>query len=128
MLIPQVRLSSTGLFVRDLEKAVVFYSEALGLTIRRSFGSYVALDGGEGASTLILSELPADRTPDDVGRGVMKLVFFTTDAAETVRRIVDAGGQLVAEPTPRDGLPYVIGFARDLDGQLLELIENKVTD
>jgi catechol 2,3-dioxygenase-like lactoylglutathione lyase family enzyme len=125
---PQVRLSTTGLFVRDLDKAVAFYSEALGLAVRRSFGSYVALDGGEGASALILSELPADRTPEDVGRGVMKLVFFTDDAAETVRRIVDAGGELVADPTPRDDLPYVIGFARDLDGHLLELIANKLTD
>ena len=122
------RLSMIVVYVADLDAAVAFYVDAIGLTVRQSYGSYMALDCGEGASVLGLARLPEDRTAADVGRSVMKIVFFTDDATESARRAVEAGGELVEAPAPRDDLPYVIGFVRDLDGHLVELISPQAAD
>ena len=116
------RLASVGIYVRDLARTVAFYRAALGFEVRRDFGTYVLLAGADPASSLIVSALPDDRAADDVGRSIMKLVFFTDDSAACLDRIVAAGGELVAPATAREAIPYVIGFGRDPDGHLLEII------
>lgn len=121
------RLASVGLYVRDLARTVDFYRDALGFEVRRDFGTYLLLAGDDPASSLIVSTLPEGRDADDVGRSVMKLVFFADDSAACLARIVAAGGELVTPATAREAVPYVIGFGRDPDGHLLEIIADSST-
>ena len=119
------RLASIGILVQDLARAVAFYENAFGFVTQRDFATYVLLAGEDPASSLILSALPDDRTPDDVGRSIMKLVFFVDDAAAALTQLAAAGGTVVEPATPRKDLPYTIGFGRDPDGHVLEIIASK---
>ena len=119
------RLASVGIFLHDLPRAVAFYEKAFGFATQRDFGTYVLLAGEDPASSLILSALPDDRSADDVGRSIMKLVFFVDDAAAALTQLAAAGGTVVEPATPRKDLPYTIGFGRDPDGHLLEIIADR---
>ena len=49
-----------------------------------------------------------------------------TDVAAIARRIRDAGGAITREPTPVPEFnDAIIGFAKDLDGYTLELLQRK---
>jgi len=91
----------------DYEEAVRFYRDALGLTEELSVsgpgGALVTiLDAGR--ATLELANPAQKRYIDDVevGRQVaprMRVAFEVADAADGVRRLVDAGAELIAAPT-----------------------------
>lgn len=102
----------------DLDTALAFYRDALGLTERESYS------GGDGArvhilevptATLELANSAQVRLIDDVevGRPVahafphtIRVAFEVTDAAASTERLVAGGADLVAEPTrtPWDSL------------------------
>jgi predicted enzyme related to lactoylglutathione lyase len=91
----------------DYEEAVRFYRDVLGLTEELSVsgpgGALVTiLDAGR--ATLELANPAQKRYIDDVevGRQVaprMRVAFEVADAADGVRRLVDAGAELIAAPT-----------------------------
>jgi predicted enzyme related to lactoylglutathione lyase len=114
----------TSLFVRDMERAVAFYTEAFGfrayhdrelhldvvpafplrLEPRQGSLRLVILRGGEPLVGMIglmavsgLAE-PAD-DPRRLGYGNAALVLSTTDAARAAARVEELGGQLVMPVT-----------------------------
>jgi catechol 2,3-dioxygenase-like lactoylglutathione lyase family enzyme len=104
---PPVRQLRLVVEVADLEGALAFYRDALGLPVeldlRGDAGEHVViLDAGR--ATLELSN-PAQVAMIDeveVGRRVaprLRVALEVDDAAATTRRLVDAGAELVAEPT-----------------------------
>ena len=92
--------------VEDLAAALEFYRDALGLPVELDLegvaGERVVILGA-GRATLELSNRAQVAMIDDVevGRRVAPRVrvAFEVDDATTTRRLVDAGAELVAEPT-----------------------------
>jgi len=108
---PTVKQLRLVLETDELDKALAFYRDVLGLTERESY------DGPDGARVVILEvpyatiELanPAQvRFIDDVevGRSVahpfpatLRVAFEVDDAVATTERLTSGGAELVAEPT-----------------------------
>ena len=93
--------------VEDLAAALEFYRDALGLPVELDLegvaGERVVILGA-GRATLELSNPAQVAMIDDVevGRRVaprVRVAFEVDDATTTSRRLVDAGAELVAEPT-----------------------------
>jgi catechol 2,3-dioxygenase-like lactoylglutathione lyase family enzyme len=94
--------------VRDVEEAVAFYRDGLGLTLKfTDAGRFAAMDGG--GTTFALTG------PDeDVTGGAPAASFLVTDAAAAVERLTAAGARLVRGP--EEGPHEVRAVLRDPDG------------
>jgi lactoylglutathione lyase len=100
-----VRELRVVLTVDDLDAAVRFYRDALGLDAVAAWEN----DGGRGvllaagnATLELFDEAQADAVDRiEVGRrvaGPVRLAFEVPDSAEAARRLADAGADLLAEP------------------------------
>jgi predicted enzyme related to lactoylglutathione lyase len=94
---PTARLRNVLYPVTDLDLAVAFYRDGLGLAVRFQDGSrYAALDGGDaggsGGVTLALAGPGEDIT------GAVAASFKVTDVGAAARRLTEAGGQVVRGP------------------------------
>lgn len=136
-----VDVSHVGLRVRDLDRAKAFY-EALGFTeVNRltvpdqmaegllglappiGFEAVYLRNGGVVLQLLTFSGYPAPDEPERglVGAGLTHLSIAVADVAAAQDAVRGAGGTVVADPGG--------GFAcmvRDPDGQLLELVNERV--
>ncbi len=91
----------------DLEAAVSFFRDALGLTVELDLdgpaGSRVViLEAGRATLELVNSEQKAYIDQVEVGRPVareIRLAFQVEDAESVTDRLIDAGAELVATPT-----------------------------
>jgi catechol 2,3-dioxygenase-like lactoylglutathione lyase family enzyme len=103
--VTQLRLVVT---VDDLDQALAFYRDALGLPVELDLAGdhgarVVILDAGR--ATLELSNRAQAELIDEVevGRRVapaLRVAFQVADAAVTTDRLVAAGATLIAAPTP----------------------------
>ncbi len=118
-----VKFSTFAIWTSDVDRSAAFYRDALGLTWRRRIGDRMIVAGTGDGATLMLIPQPDGRAAADLGAGILKIVFTTSDVRELYQRALDRGATSVEEPAPREGMPYTIGFVRDPDGYLLELIE-----
>jgi predicted enzyme related to lactoylglutathione lyase len=76
----------------DIEQAVRFYTEGLGLAVKFTDGGrFAALDGGSG---VVLALTGGDETVTSA----VAASFKVADVGETVRRLVGAGATLVRGP------------------------------
>ena len=99
--------------VADLDEAIRFYRDALGLAVRfRDGDRFAALDAtgdGDGAGvTLALAAAGEDIT------GAVAASFKVADVAAAARRLTDAGAQLVRGP--EDGPHETRAVLRDPAG------------
>ncbi|MEV0702209.1 VOC family protein [Saccharopolyspora sp. NPDC050389] len=82
--------------VADLDAAIDFYTDGLGLEVKfRDGDRYLALDGG--ACTLALATADEHPAPDGVA-----VAFKADDVAEAVRVLVAAGAEVVRPPSRGD--------------------------
>lgn len=98
--------------VADVDEAIGFYRDALGLTVLSDVASdghrWVALGpAGPNASALVLSDPAAGRSPEDgealhrlvaKGSGPGPYVFFADDLDAAFERARSAGAEVVQEP------------------------------
>ena len=112
--------------VTDLDASVAFY-EALGLTctsrteIPQAFEAIV--ENPDGGSKLQLARQKEQSEPFDVGTAFWKLYVDTHDAAATHAHALKAGATEVSAPVRLDRWPVTVGFVRDPDGHLVEVVE-----
>ena len=120
-------LSSAAIGVEDLDAAVEFYTQAMQFTEenRTEFSDRVEITlsaGNDRGSDFVLIDY-TDDVVRDFSRNPGKIVFFSSELSNLVARIHAQGGQILLPPTP---LPEFggafVGFARDLDNNLLELV------
>ena len=105
------------LAAEDYDKAVAFYSELFGWTVQQGpadFGGYaVATKDGRAVAGLMPRVDPRQSS--------MWTVYFATDDIEvTTKKVVEAGGQVVAEPMDVGDMGRMAVFA-DLDGAVVGL-------
>jgi lactoylglutathione lyase len=114
--------------VTDLERSVGFYA-SLGLTctsrteIEQAFEAIV--ENPAGGSKLQLAQQKEPVEPFDVGTAFWKLYVNTRDVATVFERAMAQGAAVETPPARLDRWPVTVGFVRDPDGYLVELVERE---
>lgn len=125
-----MRLLHTMLRVGDLQRAIDFYTQVLGMTLLRQS------DNPEYRYTLAF--VGYGRNPEhaeieltynwgvthyELGTAYGHIALAVPDIYAAVERIKAAGGNVTREPGPVKGGHTVIAFITDPDGYKIELIE-----
>ena len=118
---------AVGIGVSDLQRSVAFYRDVLGMRELMTFSlphmDEVVLGWGRKGASIVLMQYTDGSDPVTSDLPV-KLVLYVDDpvtVADTIRR---AGFTIEREPEPVPTLGgAVVGFAKDPDGYLLELLQ-----
>jgi lactoylglutathione lyase len=121
-----MRFLHTRLKVRDIERAIAFYTQHLGcmLTERKTSPrgtqlAFLRLPGVE--ADLELAYLPWD--PDfQLAEDIFHVAFEVTGMAETVARMREAGVTITEEPMQTSSGSWM-AFIEDPDGYEIELLD-----
>jgi lactoylglutathione lyase len=125
-----MRFLHTMIRVGDLDRAINFYTEVLGMRLLRRSDypegrfTLAFLGCGEGANQPAI-ELTHnwDTTSYEVGNGFGHIALGVEDIYATCERIEAAGGRITRPPGPMMHGTTVIAFLDDLDGYKIELIQ-----
>jgi lactoylglutathione lyase len=125
-------LDYSGIRVKDLSRSTRFYTKALGLKEKRRGtmwhgGIWVLLEDPKSRQRLELNWYPRGSkycTRYSVGEGLDHIGVRVPDVKAAVKRLVGAGGKLVAKPWEEKGVP-VVAYLRDPNGIWIELILTK---
>ncbi len=124
------RYSFTKLVVNDLEKMASFYSEVCGLEQIERMQAEIGSDpieeillgvDGDFADGLVLLKFLEKPAPEN---GELILGFTTDDIEALFERVSAAGGAIhAAIKHEQPDAPYKVGFARDPEGHLIEVVQ-----
>lgn len=117
------------LVVEDLDRAVDFYCGVLGLPLGHRSDPYVQLDTGRTRLALYRRDamsgtLGFEVGAPDPGAPGFELGFKVDDCDAAWRRLVEAGAEVVTDPTDRPWGQRT-AYVRDPDGHLVELAEDR---
>ena len=121
-------LGAIGIAVSELDSSAAFYTKMLGMvelqTIELPNMKEVVLGfKGSRSASVILMQYTDDSNPNCKNNPV-KLVFYVADVKATLEAIRDANYRVTHEATEYPSMGGVtIGFAKDHDGYLIELIQ-----
>lgn len=127
-----MRLLHTMIRTGNLEQAIAFYTQVLGMRLLRrkdypegrftlAFVGY----GDEDAHTAIELTHNWDVAHYELGTAFGHLAIEVEDVYQAVEDIRRKGGQIVREAGPMQGGTTVIAFVTDPDGYKIELIGRK---
>ncbi len=122
-----MRFLHTRLKVRDMERAIAFYTGHLGCTLTHQSRSprgtqltFLKLPGVD--ADLELAHLPWD--PDfQLAEDIVHLAFEVTDLVATVERMRGAGVSITEEPMQTSSGTWM-AFIADPDGYEIELLDH----
>lgn len=122
-------LAGAGIGVSDLEKSQEFYTTVLGMALRYELPvpGYVNerilhFQESKGSDLVLMNFI--DGQQHNYLNNPAKLVFYVPSASAVIEAIRARGLAIVSEPAPQAAFGnVVIGFARDPDGYILEIIE-----
>ncbi|MEO0540409.1 MAG: lactoylglutathione lyase [Cyanobacteria bacterium P01_A01_bin.105] len=125
-----MRLLHTMLRVGNLDTAIQFYCDVLGMTLLRkkdypggrftlAFVGY----GNEADHSVIELTHNWDTDSYDLGQGYGHIALGVDDIYTTCEQISAQGGNVVREPGPMKHGSTVIAFVTDPDGYKIELIQ-----
>jgi len=122
-------IGGAGIGVADLDASQAFYTTVLGMSLRYELPvpGYVNervlyFKDSKGADVVLMNYI--DGTPHNYTRNPVKLVFYVPSAKATIEAIRTAGLQILSEPTAQAAFGNaVVGFGRDPDGYVLEIVE-----
>ena len=113
--VPPLRLGTVMLGVKDMDRALAFYRDALGLAVRFTTGEFSFLDSGDVVVALRLaSDLPA------AADGRTELVFHVYDIDAAHRALQERGVAFRVAPRIVTGDQLAADF-RDPDGHVLSI-------
>ncbi|MFN3580850.1 MAG: VOC family protein [Pseudomonas sp.] len=121
-------LGAAGIGVEDLEAAVEFYVDGLGMRelARRSREDReeVVLESADARGSQIVLMGFTDGISRNYRRNPGKLVFYAKDPTAYAQSIRAAGGIILLEPVDQGPAlgNAVVGFGRDLDNNLIEIV------
>ena len=111
------------IYVSDMERAVRFYSETLGFSLKERHGNnWATVDGGPG---LTIGLHPATREIPAGRQGSIALgIYIDTPIEETVKRLTSRGASFPSGVIDDGGI-LSLAFFNDPDGNPLYLAEMK---
>ena len=123
-------LAGAGIGVSDLEKSQEFYVSVLGMSLRYELPvpgyaneRILYFKDSQGSDVVLMNFI--DGKQHNYLNNPAKLVFYVPSATTVIEAIRARGLAIVSEPTPQPAFNnVVIGFARDPDGYILEIIES----
>ena len=125
-----MRILHTMLRVGDLDRAVKFYTEVLGMHLLRTSDrpdqkytlAFVGYEGEEDAAVLELTyNYGVDRY--EMGTAYGHVAIAVPDAYKACEEVKKRGGTVTREAGPVKGGTTVIAFVQDPDGYKIELIQ-----
>ncbi len=125
-----MRLLHTMLRVGDLQRAIDFYTQAMGMQLLRITQrpeqqydlAFVGYGSNPDHAELELT-YNYGVSSYDLGTAYGHIAIGVPDVAATCEKIRAAGGTITREPGPVKGGATVIAFVQDPDGYKIELIE-----
>lgn len=127
-----MKMLHTMLRVGDLQRAIDFYTNVLGMELLRTTErpeqkyslAFVAYNGGNknGEAEIELTYNHGE-TSYDLGSAYGHVALGVDNVAETCERIKAAGGNVTREAGPVKGGDTIIAFVEDPDNYKIELIE-----
>jgi lactoylglutathione lyase len=127
-----MRILHTMLRVGDLERAIAFYTEVLGMHLLRKSENpeykYTLAFLGYGSNPEHAEiELTYNWgvTSYEIGTAYGHIAIAVDDIVATCDLVRSKGGNITREPGPVKGGSTVIAFVQDPDGYKIELIERK---
>lgn len=119
-------LGAAGIGVDDLQAAVDFYRDGLGMqeVTRRSRDDRdeVVLRSADGRGSEVVLMGFTDGITRNYQQNPGKLVFYVKDPEEYAQNILAAGGRVTVAPSFQASLGVTVGFGRDLDNNLIEFV------
>ena len=115
------------LIVEDLDRALAFYTGALGLRLGHRSGPYAQLDTGTTRVSLyerraMSTTLGLDLQPPPLDAAGFELGFKVPDVDAATAELAAAGAEVVTSPTDRPWGQRT-AYVRDPDGHLIELVK-----
>ena len=127
-----MRILHTMIRVGDLDRAIAFYTDVLGMTLLRRNdypdGRFTLAFVGYGAErdgAVIELTHNWDTREYALGNGFGHIAIEVDNAAAACDAIRRQGGKIVREPGPMKHGMTVLAFVEDPDGYKIELIEKK---
>ena len=125
-----MRLLHTMLRVGDLQRAIDFYTQAMGMQLLRITQrpeqqydlAFIGYGSNPDHAELELT-YNYGVSSYDLGTAYGHIAIGVPDVAATCEKIRAAGGAITREPGPVKGGATVIAFVQDPDGYKIELIE-----
>jgi lactoylglutathione lyase len=129
-----MRILHTMLRVGNLDRAIQFYTEVLGMSLLRRTdypdGRFTLAFVGYGAeSDSAVLELTHNWDTDryEIGTGYGHIAIEVVDAAATCEAVRAKGGKVTREAGPMKHGSTVIAFVEDPDGYKIEFIQRKAS-
>ncbi|OOF28685.1 lactoylglutathione lyase [Salinivibrio sp. IB872] len=126
------RILHTMIRVGDLDRAIKFYTEVMGMRLLRTneneqYKYSLAFVGYSDESEGAVIELTYNwgESDYDHGNAFGHIAIGVDDIYATCEQIRQAGGNITREPGPVKGGSTEIAFVTDPDGYKLELIQNR---
>ena len=129
-----MRILHTMLRVGDLDRAIAFYTEVLGMKVLRTTDrpeqkyrlAFVGY-GDESSGAVLELTYNYGVASYDIGGGYGHVAIEVPDAAAACAAVRAKGGNVTRDAGPVKGGTTVIAFVQDPDGYKIELIEGKRT-
>ncbi|MFE3449714.1 VOC family protein [Nonomuraea sp. NPDC059194] len=122
---PVQRLNHAVLYVRDVERSVAFYREALGFEVVMSMpgAAFLQAEGSSNDHDLGLFQIGAQAGPSSAGRSTVGLyhLAWEVDTLEELQRIAAKLGELGALAGASDHSTTKALYAKDPDGLEFEV-------
>ncbi len=125
--VPTAYIGAVGIGVSDLARSADFYTRVLGMKVITTFTlDYMdeIVVGFEGRGSALVLMHWTDGSARNYRDNPIKIVLYVPDPTAAADAIRADGLEIVREPTPIASLGgAVVGFAKDPDGYLVELLQ-----
>lgn len=124
---PTAYIGAVGIGVSDLARSADFYTRVLGMKVITTFKlDYMdeIVVGFEGRGSALVLMHWTDGSARNYANNPIKIVLYVPNPKAAADAIRADGLEIVREPTPIAALGgAVVGFAKDPDGYLVELLQ-----
>ncbi len=125
--VPTAYIGAVGIGVSDLARSADFYTRVLGMKVITTFKlDYMdeIVVGFEGRGSALVLMHWTDGSARNYRDNPIKIVLYVPDPKAAAEAIRADGLEIVREPTPIASLGGAeVGFAKDPDGYLVELLQ-----
>jgi predicted enzyme related to lactoylglutathione lyase len=121
---PLISGASPTIFITDMDRAVRFYGETLGLEIAHRAGNHFCMIDAGGGCQIGLHP-PGPNTPPPGASGSTQVGLNVVGSIEDVVRTLTTRGVKFLGPVINDGNAVKLAFFDDPDGNVLYLCEVK---